>query len=601
MNTHRREIGIHKSNRHANDQIVDAEIPSAKLIQGFNKKDPDRFKIIVDRSVANNLSFSWKDEQEYEGKWSSSQMDEFLSQKSQIHDGRLLFKANNVDSGFVFNFDKDFLKINKKGDLVLSGTLKKPIDNNSANADNFGYEEVMGNDVISYHTSYAKTTKKSSNIKDIQFTFDTFDNSDWVDAAQDYHYTLTKSYVQVLADQLAKESGNTSNSPVSRIPSHDVNLDNRTFWFWDDIADAATSVWNSITSSASDVVDTASNWIVDNVWEPIADPSVWQSVSNTITDAWTYTDDWFNNDFYPALNDAWNSTINWFGDWLPVTGESVLLGDTVSLLDKEWSVGNARFSLKVDVSGDGDCNYSLPNNFYDFLNGDLGTVDLTIGLPLTASATAFLDQSYQGFSVPLVEEIVEGPAITLTIPQTGETVGGQIATSLSYGVDGTISGTPSEGISLTASVKPEIRLSASTKSGIQATADFVSPTYNTNIKNIMDDVTGLGLVFHATPSAEISLGLYLPPALPIIGGDKLATIGGTISAPMQLNVGADFNSYGWSSGLFFTPKAELGIAGTYSVDAKFLETFSDQGWISPLTYNITAGSFAEWSSGNILA
>jgi len=167
MNTHRREIGIHKSNRHANDQIVDAEIPSAKLIQGFNKKDPDRFKIIVDRSVANNLSFSWKDEQEYEGKWSSSQMDEFLSQKPQIHDGRLLFKANNVDSGFVFNFDKDFLKTNKKGDLVLSGTLKKPIDNDSANADNFGYEEVMGNDVISYHTSYAKTTKKPSNIKDI--------------------------------------------------------------------------------------------------------------------------------------------------------------------------------------------------------------------------------------------------------------------------------------------------------------------------------------------------------------------------------------------------------------------------------------------------
>ena len=630
--------GEHAGNKNKNDQIFGADFDSARLVTGYDPADPDKFRLTLSQQQLEDVLFQYKDEIGGEGELTTAELLDALANHLGAQDGTLSFEdRRGQDGGFLFEFDASALTLNKQGALVLEGR-RIEVEAGEVSPDSFDVADVVGGEILRLARRFEDGAVPGSQVvRNVELIFDTFNDADWKDVAEDYHYNATKDYVETMFGYLGlmpadpaepapaaaaaaapvaaygalaanalqvsagvdlgtvgsrARQGGSDSSRQALVALDDVVLDGRTAWFWDDIVDA-------FSSAVSWVEDTAVPWVADNVVAPISDPQVWSAVEDTFTTGWEYTENWFNNDFFPVLSSGWNSTIDWFGNWLPNTGDTVFEGQLTNLLSKRWSYGNATLDLGLNASLEGDCDYTLPTSLYGMFDEDWGSVSITFGIPLQATARAYLDPSVEGVSLPLINEQVEGPGITLTLPQSGYTAGGQLATSLNYGVNGIVSGTPTEGVGFAAGVTPQIKITAN-KNGVTPNAQLKNPYFQMTTRPPLDSVTGMSLEFFVTPECEVSVGLYVPDQVPIFGGDKLATVGSTVTVPMTLDVGTDFDPDGWYTGQWFKPKAKFAISSEYSVDAKFLETLSNNGWISPLTYNLTSGTIASWDSGNIL-
>ena len=592
--------GLHATNRHKEDSIHGFELGKARLVQDADGTGSHDVKLVLSRKDTDKLAIHYQNESGKEGYHSSSELLSYLSDHPGLHDGRIHYTdSSGRDHGLVFEFNQESLALNKRGQLVLKGA-RAELSSAAQSGDLFDHEEIFGSDTLSRHSVHLKSSHEvSQRISDVKVVFDSLSDDDWIDAAQDYHYSATKDYVRLRLEALGgKSSGQSLPNRNSLVSVGDVNLGTRTSWFGEDWFDAVVEVFTPVADTISSGIDTATSWVSENIIEPISDPVLWDSIVGSFDDGWSYTEQWFDDVFYPTFDEIWGGAINWFGDWLPSTGHTAFSGNLTNLLSKDWQYGNSSLSLDLAAALEGDCKYSLPTSMYELFDGsDFGSVEISVGMPLRVSAAASLGLG-SGLSVPLVEDEVEGPEITLTLPQSGDIVGGQLATSLGYGIEAYASQpwTSPTFFTYEAGVTPELFIKAS-KNGFESSSQFKNP-YLTSPNGSYDMLTQYGMKFHLTPQAEISVGLFVPDQVPLFGGDKLATVGAALTVPMVVDAKTTPQGASWFS--FEDPSAEFTVSADYSVDAKFLETLSDNGWIDPLTYNLAEGTIASWGSGNII-
>lgn len=590
-------VETNPTNKHENDFFHKIEVSSARIKDSESKSN--EFSLIIDKKDAEAIRLFYKDEAGNEGYHSVAEYKRLLGQGENENEGIINYKqANGDQGGFIFKLNSDSFDFKDNGDLEIIGK-RKSAETSDASKKLFDENDIFGEENLSLHKEHHKEDfKESEKIQEILITTDTLTQGDWKDLAKDYHYDLTKAVVDTIftskefKDEIKEITNHSEISRNSLVAKGDINLDEGAKIFHKKIGNwfsgAAKTVASGFTSAASTVVGGVNkgiDFVKDYVVKPISSPQTWQQIGGFANTAINYSDNYFRNTLYPAFNQG----LNWarpLANFFSNQGNVAVTGNISDLFSQSWSAGGSNVSLSLGANLDTTASYSLPKSVHGLFGGrDVGSVDLKIAVPITATFKGSFGAN-NPLLVPLVNKEIAGPSKTLTAPQSGYTAGGQVASKVKYGLDAYATANGNAGFEVRGGITPVISLSAS-KSGVIPSARLDDRYFNKSSSSNFDRITGLGLKASVTPELEISAGLYVPTFIPVFGGDKLATIGSTLSVPISMDVN--------------TNSANFGASVNYSVDTKFLETTSNRGWHSPIGYQLTSGTIAGWDTSTSLA
>ena len=240
-----------------------------------------------------------------------------------------------------------------------------------------------------------------------------------------------------------------------------------------------------------------------------------------------------------------------------------------------FSGTDASLDLSANITPSVSASFNAPDSWWDYLSPSEYSIDLGIGLNWASSVSLNTGSDDGTFS--LANKNFAGPSLNLPIV-------GPLSANLSSGLD----------LSATATIpglQSNYKLGASQTLGYNATVTTDGITSNTTDSGIQttvptfDALTGLDLSATASPYIDLGIGMFVPDAIPIFGGDSLASVNGKLALPVTFDMEISSN-----------PAATIGISATYDAGIEAL-TFLPGGGLNK---SLASGTFFSWESDNLV-
>lgn len=282
------------------------------------------------------------------------------------------------------------------------------------------------------------------------------------------------------------------------------------------------------------------------------------------------------------------------------------------LFEQELKPKGVVLSSNIEIKPSLEAVFSAPDLWWEVLDYEKYSVELTMGVPweasLTLKTTLNKDGEYQ-----LAEKKIKGPSATLP-------AAGLLSSRLKSGLDleanavlkgakekyqfGVEQKTANYIVDMTSTGMKYSKDSSKVSTSFNA-VETTKPSFSSQDEEVeveVDSITGVGINAKATPWLELGIGMTVPSGVPVTGDKSLASLNGKLSFPLtteyeydggaSANISAKVNLTGSATVFEFAPCDVVKLTDSRCAD--------DGGW----DYQIgdeDGYDFYEWKSRNLLS